>query len=191
MRYQMGGAGPHTDQMLLAEIIFAFNERSQILLFQPFDYPLTNVKDYCIFPAMSKAVTVKQGLTNGSLVIDNEELWSYVLELYNELPLMTIARSYTSHHQVANAMADDQGGDALVREKKVQHFGIRQLSAPYYDNEEAKEPSGVEMIQSIDCEGVDTSELRYKKPITSGLDMADFYQHSGASSSPERLGRER
>jgi hypothetical protein len=31
------------------------------------------------------------------------------------------------------------------------------------------------MIQSIVCEqGVDTSGLRYKKPITSGLDMADF-----------------
>jgi hypothetical protein len=31
------------------------------------------------------------------------------------------------------------------------------------------------MIQSIDCEqGVDTSGLRYKTPITSGLDMADF-----------------
>jgi hypothetical protein len=95
------------------------------------------------------------------------------------------------HGRVVNAMTDDQGGDAFVREKKSLHFGIRQLSVPYYDNEEAKEPSGVEMIQSIDCEGVDTSELRYKKPITSGLDMADFYQHSGASSSPERLGRER
>jgi hypothetical protein len=31
------------------------------------------------------------------------------------------------------------------------------------------------MIQSIDCEqGVDTSGLRCKKPITSGLDMADI-----------------
>jgi hypothetical protein len=72
-------------------------------------------------------------------------------------------------------ITDDNGGDDFVREKKALHFGIRQLSVPYCDDEEATEPSGVEMIQSIDCEqGVDTSGLRYKKPITSGLDMADF-----------------
>jgi hypothetical protein len=74
---------------------------------------------------MSKAVTAMQGLKNGSLVIDNEELWSYVLAVYGELSVETIARAYMSHHQVVNAIADDNGGDAFVREKKALHFGIR------------------------------------------------------------------
>jgi hypothetical protein len=40
---------------------------------------------------MSKAVTAMQGLNNGSIVIDNEELWSYVLAVYGELSVETIA----------------------------------------------------------------------------------------------------
>jgi hypothetical protein len=34
---------------------------------------------------MSRAVTAKQDLTNGSLVIDKEEIWSFVEEVYEEL----------------------------------------------------------------------------------------------------------
>jgi hypothetical protein len=116
-----------------------FYKRGWILQFQPSNSPLTNIKDYCIFPAMSKAVTAMQGLQNGSLVIDNEELWSYVLAIYGALSVETVARACMSHHRVVNAIADDNGGDAFVRdEKKVLHFGIRQLSVvPYYDDEEA------------------------------------------------------
>jgi hypothetical protein len=127
--------------------------------------------------ALSKAVTAKQGLKNGSLVIDKEDIWTYVKEVYWELALEAIARAYSSHPQVASAIADDHGGDAFVREKKALHFRMRVNSVPFYDNEEAKEPSGDEMIHSIDYDGVDTSGnmgLRYKKPDVSGLDMADF-----------------
>jgi hypothetical protein len=122
-------------------------------------------------------VTAKQGLKNGSLVIDKEDIWTYVKEVYWELALEAIARAYSSHPQVASAIADDHGGDAFVREKKALHFRMRVNSVPFYDNEEAKEPSGDEMIHSIDYDGVDTSGnmgLRYKKPDVSGLDMADF-----------------
>jgi hypothetical protein len=55
---------------------------------------------------------------------------------------------------------------------------MRINSVPYYDNAESKEPCGVEMIHSIDYDGVDTcgnnKGLRYKKPDVSGLDIADF-----------------
>jgi hypothetical protein len=115
MRYQMDGAGPHTDKRLLDGINSAFHERGWILIFQPSNSPLTNIKDYCIFPAMSKAVTAKQGLKNGSLLIDNEELWSYVKEVWEELPVETIARAYHSHHQVVNAIAHDNGGRGDTR----------------------------------------------------------------------------
>jgi hypothetical protein len=97
---------------------------------------------------MSKAVTVKQGLENGSLLIDKEELWSYVEEVWEELLLEAIARAYHSHHQVVNAIAHDKGGDDFIREKKALHFGIRKHCVPYYDSEEAEEPSGVKMMTS-------------------------------------------
>jgi hypothetical protein len=138
MRYQMDGTGPHTDTTLLNAINLEFDKRGWIFTFQPSNYPLTNVKDYCIFPAMSKAVTAKQGLKNGSLVIDKEEIWGYVEELYEELALETIARAYSSHHQVASAIADDHGGDAFVREKKALHFKMRVNSVPFYDKVDSK-----------------------------------------------------
>jgi hypothetical protein len=145
MFYQMDGAGPHTYTTLLNAINSEFDDRSWIFMFQPSNSTLTNVKDFCIFPAMSKAVTAKQGLKNGSLVIDKEEIWSYVEEVYGELALETIARAYSSHHQVASAIADDHGGDAFVREKKALHFKMRVNSEPFYDKLDSKYPRGVEM----------------------------------------------
>jgi hypothetical protein len=90
-------AGPHTDKRLLDGINSAFDERGWLLHFQPSNSLLLNVKDYCIFPAMSKAVTAKQGLKIGCLLVDNEELWSYVEEVFEDLPPQTIARAYSSH----------------------------------------------------------------------------------------------
>jgi hypothetical protein len=49
------------------------------------------------------------------MTVDKEEIWSYVEEVYEELALETIARAYSSHHQVASAIADDHGGDARRR----------------------------------------------------------------------------
>jgi hypothetical protein len=106
----------------MATINSEFAKRGWILHFPPPNSPLTSIKDYCIFPAMSKAAIAMQGLKNGSIVIDNEELWSYVLAVYGELSVETITRAYMSHHQVVNAIADDNGGDAFVREKKALHF---------------------------------------------------------------------
>jgi hypothetical protein len=90
-----------------------------------------------------------------------------------KLPSETVARLYTGHHQIANAIADDEGGDAFVREKKALHCGIRKHCVPFYASEEADEPSGVEMVKSIDYDGADTNGLRYQKPDITGLDMAD------------------
>jgi hypothetical protein len=90
---------------------------------------------------------------------------------FGELPSETIARSYAGHHQVVNAIADDQGGDAFVREKSALHFGIRKHCVPFYVNDEADEPSGVEMVKSIDYDGAATNGLRYEKPDITGLDM--------------------
>jgi hypothetical protein len=52
---------------------------------------------------------------------------------------------------------------------------MRVSSVPLVDS---KEPSGIEMIHSIDYEGVDATGsrkgLRYNPPDVSGLDMPDF-----------------
>lgn len=55
IRYQMDGAGPHIGKELLKELDQEFNNRNWILKFQPSQSPLTNVKDFCTVPAMSKA----------------------------------------------------------------------------------------------------------------------------------------
>jgi hypothetical protein len=81
--------------------------------------------------------------------------------------LETIARAYHGDHQVVNAIEHDKGGDDLAREKKALHFGIRKHCVPYNDSEGAEEPSGVEKIQRIDCEGgkgLAIDGLRYGKP---------------------------
>ena len=68
----MDGAGPHKDGKLAKYLKSEFDERGWILQFQPANSPITNVKDACIFPAMSKRVTEAQGLTKGSHVLEGE-----------------------------------------------------------------------------------------------------------------------
>jgi hypothetical protein len=53
-------------------------------------------------------------------------------------------------------------------------IGRRKHCVSFYDNEETEEPSEVEMTQGIDCEGVDTTGLRYPKPDIAELGIADF-----------------
>jgi hypothetical protein len=103
-----------------------FYKRGWILEFQPSNPPLTNIKDYCIFPAMSKSVTAMQGLKNGSLlvalVLRSSGLWGALRG--DNCP------SVHESSPVVNVIEDENGGDAFVREKKALHFGIRQLSVP-------------------------------------------------------------
>jgi hypothetical protein len=103
-----------------------FYKRGWILEFQPSNPPVTNIKDYCIFPAMSKAVTAMQGLKNGSLLI------ALVLRSSGLWGALDNRPSVHESSRVVNAIEDDNGGDAFVREEKALHFGIRQLSVPYY-----------------------------------------------------------
>jgi hypothetical protein len=84
------------------------------------------------------------------------------------------------------------GGDDFVREKKALHFGIRKHCVPYYDSEDADEPSEVEMIQSIDCEGggLDVGGVRYGKPQVSELDMAKFLSEQELEVLCDNLGKD-
>jgi hypothetical protein len=66
VRYQMDGAGPHKDGTLLDYLDEELSARGWHLKFQPSQSPLTNIKDACIFPALSKAVSNEQGLSHAS-----------------------------------------------------------------------------------------------------------------------------
>lgn len=78
IRCQIDGAGPHTDKKLLAWLQCEFNKCGWTLKFQPPNSPLTNIKDCCVFPAMSKAVTAEQGLFKGSHALEGEDFWNVV-----------------------------------------------------------------------------------------------------------------
>ena len=76
-----------------------------------------NVKDDCVFPALSKHVSREQGLSNGSQVYQPDELWAAVKKCWDEFPMDTLARSYVRHSQIASALALHKGTDNFVRER--------------------------------------------------------------------------
>ena len=164
IRYQMDGAGPHRCAILLDKLRELFDLRGWILKFQPSQSPLTNIKDACIFPAMSKEVTAEQGLSHGSHVLETEQLWKVVTKCWEEFPAETIARAYAGHHQIVNAIAKCEGGDQFAREHQGLHCGIRKHCFPFY-NEGSDTPSGVEMIESMERSTV--PPLKYNKPDVS------------------------
>jgi hypothetical protein len=173
IRYQMDGAGPHRDGTLLQWLADEFDKRGWVLVFQPANSPLTNVKDMSLFPALSKRVTALQGKSKRSLVLEGEELFQLATKAWEELPLSVIARSYAGHHQIVNAIAQCKGGDEFVREKGGIHCGIRQAFVPYYAGPDGSEPTGVELVtmeeDEID-EVLTNSGLKYPTPDVSELD---------------------
>jgi hypothetical protein len=177
IRYQMDGAGPHKDGKLVNYLESEFDDRGWILKFQPANSPITNVKDACIFPAMSKRVTEAQGLTKGSHVLEGEELWSLVTDCYHNLPHETIARAYLGHHQMVNAIARDLGKDDFARERGGLHCGIRNCCIPYFDSDNSTTPCGVEVVQSLETdvnEEMEQKQLKYPTPDVSALKMEDY-----------------
>lgn len=174
IRYQMDGAGPHRCNVLLTRLQEEFDIRGWILKFQPSQSPLTNIKDACIFPAMSKEVTAEQGLSHGSHVLETEQLWTLVKKCWEDFPLDTIARAYSGHHQIVNAIAKCEGGDEFAREHQGLHCGIRKHCIPFYENEGSTQPTGVEMIESMELQR-DVPELKYPTPEVDQypLDMLD------------------
>jgi len=177
IRYQMDGAGPHKDGRLTDYLASKFEARGWILKFQPANSPITNVKDACIFPAMSKRVTEAQGLSKGSHVLEGEELWSLVTDCYHNLPPETIARAYVGHHQMVNAIAQAQGRDDFARKLGGLHCGIRNCCIPYFDSDNATTPCGVEVVQSLETDTTEVMErkkLKYPTPDVSALKMEDY-----------------
>jgi len=128
---------------------------------------------------MSKRVSAEQGLGNGSRVLEGEQLWDTVLAAWESLPEETIARAYTGHHQIVNAIASCQGGDDFVRAKNGLSFGIRKHCVPYFKDGDATTPSGVTLVtEPVDDanEAIQRSGLKWDKPDLTNHRMEDVVQ---------------
>jgi hypothetical protein len=167
MRYQWDSAGPHQDKTLIKFLQYEFSKRGWLFVCQPSQSPLTNVKDACIFPALSKKVAKEQGLSNGSLSLEGEKLWDVCRKVWDEFPEETIARAYAGHHQIGDAIYAEEGGDKFQQVKGGLHYGIRKAFVPTFgqpDKEtgEVGDPVGIELFEAP--EEVDATELKYPSP---------------------------
>ncbi len=170
VRYQMDGAGPHVDKGLQSFLQDEFRDRKWQLKYQSSNSPVCNVKDDCIFPALSKHISREQGISKGSNVFEPDELWAAVVKCWKAFPLDALARAYVRHSQIVSAIAECQGGDDFVREKGGLHCQVRNCCMTVCDNN--GKPIGVEMVSCFDSEEDDTDapvvtaipQLRYKQP---------------------------
>ena len=98
-------------------------------------------------------------------------------DCYDNLPRETIARAYVGHHQMVNAIAQDQGRDDFARERGGLHCGIRNCCIPYFDSDNSTTPCGVEVVQSLETdvnEEMEQKQLKYPTPDVSALKMEDY-----------------
>jgi hypothetical protein len=174
VRYQMDGAGPHRDGKLLDFLDEELSARGWHLKFQPPNSPITNVKDACIFPSLSKRITAEQGLSNRSHLFSQDQLWDAIQSCWKQFPLDTIARSYIMHHQVVNAIAACQGGDQFLRDKSYFHANVRKCCVSTVDEE--GRPTGVEVVTALE-QSIDTDKpvkFVYGKPDVSAYDPSSL-----------------
>ena len=95
-----------------------------------------------------------------------EELWETCLESWNNMRLETIARAYSLHHQIINAIFNYSGSNNYLYEKKGLHFNSKKH---YHRNKDGR---GVHSIMYMKHKGersinhiFDKSlELKYDRP---------------------------
>ena len=134
-----------------------------MLKFQPSNSPITNVKDDCIFPAISKHVSREQGILKGSQVFSTDELWQSVEKCWNAFPLNTISRAYVRHSQIASALISCSGGDEFVRERGGLHHNVRHCCVTVCDRDGV--PTGVEVVTIPDNEDDNQPRRQLKYPV--------------------------
>lgn len=171
----MDNAGPHNDFELQSFLTEEFNKRKWLLVPQPSNSPITNVKDDCFFPALSKQVSTEQGVTNGSVNFTMDELWKAVHKCYWEFSKDTLGRAHMRHSQIVSAIAECKGTDAFVRESSRLHCGVRKCCVAVCDNN--GNPYGVEVVTAYDDEENEKPMLRYKRPIIQNNEVMENLDH--------------
>ncbi len=133
VKYQIDGAGCHTDKKFQAYLEGYMNRNGWIFAFQPSQSPITNVHDSCIFPSLSKRVTKEQGILKGSKQLNGEELWKVVKYTWEKLPNQVISRAFIGHHQIVCSLLHHHGDNTYLHEKDGLHFGVTKC---YVDQED-------------------------------------------------------
>ena len=112
-----------------------FRNRGWMIVPQPPNSPICNVKNACIFPALSKAVSSIQATIYNNKMLEGDEINTCVQQAWTQLPKTTISRTYLHHHQIVAAIVRDNGGDDFMTEPGGLHCGVRSNSIPIYDEE--------------------------------------------------------
>ena len=135
VRGQMDNAGPHVEKHFRRLIVDLFGEYGWEWTYQPSNFPLLNIKDAAIFPALAKDVSRIGGLMHGGQYLESDKLWAVLQKAWDNYPEEKIARAYVHHSQVAAAVHDCNGGDDFVKEHKGLSFNVRRVCRPCYGDD--------------------------------------------------------
>ena len=163
----MDGAGPHVEKQFTTTLENEFNERGWMLVAQPPNSPICNVKDALLFPSLSKAVSSIQSTIYNNKILEGDEINACVQQAWQQMPKTTISRAYLHHHQTVSAIVP--GG---------LHCGVRCHSLPLFDEEGtsaigiyvAEEPMGLDVDEQLE-ENANQSTWKYPIPNVSDVDI--------------------
>ena len=99
-----------------------------MLVQQPPNSPMCNVKDAYIVPAMSKAFLSIHAATYNNKLLDGDDINNCVQQAWRDLPTTTILIAYLHDHQNANAIFFYNAARGL-------HYSVCCYSLPIYDKE--------------------------------------------------------
>ena len=129
---QEDNAGLHGESTYLREMKTFFWFMQQWILFnQPPQSPTLNVHDACIFPMLSKCVSMIQALFYRARLLKGEDLYHAVKKAWeDENNKLAMARAFAGHHQIVSAVLHHKGDNTYLSEKGGLSFGVRKLFVP-------------------------------------------------------------
>ncbi len=123
---QEDGAGPHNDGTYQYQMKEEFAARDWLLFDQPPQSPVTNVHDACIFPMMSKKVSVEQAVSFRSTLLRPDQLHQTVMKVWEDKTnIISMARAFAAQPQIACAILEHEGDNDYLSEKGGLSFGVR------------------------------------------------------------------
>ena len=173
---QEDGAGLHQDKTYLNTMQDLFNARGWLLFNQPSQSPVTNIHDACVFPMMSKKVSMVQAVMFGSVLLKGEQLYETVKSVWeDDTNHLAMSWAFAGHHQIVLSIMHHDGDNKYLVEKGGLSFGIRTTYVPDHEGK------GVILVPvAAETEGETTQgeflnkrtsrKLKYKLPAVADLD---------------------
>ena len=122
MRFQWDGAGPHTEEELVAWLQAEFGKRGWMFVFQPSQSPETNIHDFFIFPAMSKRMDRQTG---GTTLLRVPQIAEAAFRVFQTMDPAPLHRSWAAHHALVSELLADKGSNEFLRDSSRFHWGVR------------------------------------------------------------------